>query len=147
MKNFRASAQKYKTDAMSDFRTLGAAALQPMSYRTTIFLMIAVGAVALFMCLNSVFAATTPLFQTLDSAVTNLYNDANGMVETVATFALVISIIGVFVASMFGPKATSVMTSALKMVIFFFIFWQLIPVILSTIKNLFGSGASGGNTP
>lgn len=132
----------YVADARSDFNTLGAAACQPLSRRTSIVAVALACFVAVFMCFNLVFAASTPLFSTLEKAITSLYNDANSLVETVAMFALVISIIGVFVASMFGAKATAVMTSALKMVIFFFIFWQLIPVVLSTIKNLFGTGGS-----
>jgi hypothetical protein len=138
------SARKYCGDARSDFTALGVAASRPLSRRLSIACLMFTGFLTFMLCFNLVFAASTPLFQTLQSAVTSLYNDANGLVETVAMFALVISIIGVFVASMFGAKATSVMTSALKLVIFFFIFWQLIPVVLTTIKNLFGSGGGTG---
>lgn len=90
-------------------------------------------------------AASTELFQTLSRAVDTLYNDAQSIVTTVATMALVICILGIFICSMFGPKATATMTSALKMVICFFIFWQLTPVILRTLTNLFGA-AGGGTT-
>ncbi len=99
---------------------------------------------ALIMNAYAVMAAT-PLFERLTSGINTLLTDAQDMVVTIATFALVICVIGIFIASMLGPKATATMTSALKMVIGFFIFWQLVPVVLSTMEQVFGSGGTGGN--
>lgn len=140
------AVRKYVSDAKADLNTIALATCAPISKRAAVGMTGVAAAATMFMNMTYVFAAT-PLFDKLNSAVTALYNDAESMVSTVATFALVICIIGIFIASMFGPKATATMTSALKMVVGFFIFWQLVPVIISTIEQLFGSGkktAGGG---
>lgn len=131
--------KQYLTDAKADIHTIAQATVQPISHKTAFGLTGAAALSAVVMNMSMVFAAT-PLFERLSKGVDTLLNDAQDMVLTVATFALVICIIGIFVASMFGPKATATMTSALKMVIGFFIFWQLVPVILSTITQVFGTG-------
>jgi len=126
-------------DAKADFSAMVDATVQPISRSAAVGLTGAAGISAVFMNIATVFAAT-PLFERLNSGITTLLNDAQDMVVTIATFALVICIIGIFIASMLGPKATSTMTTALKMVIGFFIFWQLVPVILTTLTQVFGSG-------
>lgn len=137
------AVRRYLADAKADISAVADATVKPVSTGVAVGLTGTAGLSALAMNMTMVFAAT-PLFEKLKSGITTLLNDAQDIVVTVATFALVICIIGIFVASMFGPKATAVMTSALKMVIVFFIFWQLVPVILTTLTQVFGSGGSTG---
>lgn len=138
------AVRQYLADAKADISAVADATVKPVSTGAAVGLTGAAGLSALAMNMTMVFAST-PLFEKLQSGITTLLNDAQDIVVTVATFALVICIIGIFVASMFGPKATALMTSALKMVIVFFIFWQLVPVILSTLTQVFGSGGGAGS--
>ena len=79
----------------------------------------------------------------LSQAFSTLLTDAQDLVLTVATFAVVICILGILLGSLMGPKATSTMVSALKAVIIAFIFFQLMPVVLDTIAQVFGTGGTG----
>lgn len=102
------------------------------------------GATAVLANITTTFATTgasTPLFQKLAEGIVTLLNDAQAVCVTLATFALVICILGIFVASMLGPKATATMTGALKLVIGFFIFWQIVPLLLTTIVQVFGGNS------
>ena len=143
MRKFITSLGKYVAGTKADVRAMGNTLCQPVSSRTMITMMVFAAVMATVMCFSPVFASTTTdLFGRLNTAFTTLYNDANAIVGIVASLALVIAIIGVFVASMFGAKATAMMTSGLKLVVMFFIFWQLIPVILKTITTVFGDGSA-----
>ncbi len=138
------AVRQYLDGAKADFTAIAQATVQPVSRKATIGMAIIAAISALIMNAYAVMAAT-PLFERLTSGINTLLTDAQDMVVTIATFALVICVIGIFIASMLGPKATATMTSALKMVIGFFIFWQLVPVVLSTMEQVFGSGGTGGN--
>lgn len=142
--NIAISAKNYVADARRDFGKLAVATAAPLSRKQTIFTSGAALMTALVVNASIVFAETE-LFSKLRTAVESLLTDARSMVSTVATFALVICILGIFIASMFGPKATATMTSALKMVIAFYILWQLTPAILRTIESLFGTGTGSGS--
>lgn len=142
MKNL-AAVRQYMADARRDLCILANATIQPVSHGA-IAGTAGVAAVSSMLMNMSVVFAATPLFSRLSSAFQTLLNEAQDLVMTVATFAVVICIIGIFLASMMGQKATSTMVSALKAVLLAFIFFQLMPVILTTIEQVFGSGSSGG---
>ena len=134
------AVRQYLSDAKADISAMATATVQPISRSAAIGLTSAASLSAIAMNAVAVFATSTQLFSRLDTAVTTLLSDAQALMSNVASFALIVCIIGIFVASMLGPKATSVMTSALKTIICFFIFWQLVPVILGTITHVFGGG-------
>ena len=144
-----AAIKQYIADAKADMHTFANATFQPVSQRGMAGAVGAVSLSAALMNMSVVFAANTPLFSRLSQAFQTLLNDAQDMMLTVATFAVVICILGILIGSLFGPKATSTMVSALKAVIIAFIFFQLMPVVLDTIAQVFGTGGTGtsGTTP
>lgn len=131
----------YFSDMRSDLYRFGYHMSIPISRRTARLLLMAILLITIMLSMFVAYAKT-PLFEKLSSGAQSLLNDAQDLVGTLATLALIICILGVFIASMMGPKATATMTTSLKFVVGFFIFWTLIPVILSTIEELFGSGSS-----
>ena len=137
-----AAVKQYMADARADLRTFIGATIQPVSRPGVAGAVGAVSAIAVLMNMSVVFAAT-PLFQRLSQAFSTLLTDAQDLVLTVATFAVVICILGILLGSLMGPKATSTMVSALKAVIIAFIFFQLMPVVLDTIAQVFGTGGTG----
>lgn len=141
------AVKQYIADAQRDMRTFVSATFQPVSCAGMTGTAGAVSAFAVLMNTSIVFAATTPLFQKLTQAFSTLLNDAQDMVLTVATFAVVICILGILIGSMFGPKTTAAMVSALKAVIIAFIVFQLMPVALDTIVQVFGTGSTSGGNP
>lgn len=137
----------YIKDIRSDLYQLGVHMTIPISRKTARLLLMCILLITVIMSMMVAYAKT-PLFEKLSSGAQSLLDDAQDLVGTLATLALIICILGVFIASMMGPKATATMTTSLKFVVGFFIFWTLIPVILSTIEQLFGSGtANSGKTP
>lgn len=138
--------QQYFADAKRDLRTFVSATTQPVSQPKVAAMAGGVSVFAVMANMSIAFAATTPLFTRLTQAFQTLLNDAQDMVLTVATFAVVICILGILLGSLMGPKATATMVSALKAVIIAFIFFQLMPVALETITQVFGTGSSGTGT-
>lgn len=142
MKTFSAAhVKQYLADARRDMNILINAAIQPVSGKTAVGITGTAALVATVMNMSVVFAAT-PLFTRLSSAFTTLLNDAQDLVLTVATFALVVCLLGLMFAASFGAKETAMMVNALKAVILAFIFFQLLPVILATIMEVFGTGST-----
>lgn len=141
------AVKQYIADAQRDMRTFVSATFRPVSCVGMTGTAGAVSALAVLMNTSLVFAASTPLFQRLTQAFSTLLNDAQDMVLTVATFAVVICILGILIGSMFGPKTTAAMVSALKAVIIAFIVFQLMPVALDTIVQVFGTGSTSGGNP
>lgn len=141
---FLSPVKTYVRDLQNDTGKLTISMATPISRNSARYVMFATVFLTVFMCISIAYAQT-PLFDKLKSGAQTLLDDAQDLVGTLATLALIICILGVFIASMLGPKATATMTTGLKFVIGFFIFWTLIPVILSTIEQLFGSGSTGGS--
>lgn len=135
---------RYVSDAKADFQAFAVATIRPVSQPKVAGAVgtVAMGAMLMNICVA--FAASTPLFARLSSALSTLLNDMQDMVLTLATFALVICIFGIMIAPIFGAKATATMVSALKAVICAYLFFQLMPALLDTIEQVFGTGSSSG---
>mgnify|MGYP000044637742 FL=1 len=135
---------RYVADAKADLQTFVLATTRPVSQPKVAGVAGAAAIGAMFFNIGIAYAATTPLFSRLASALSVLLNDMQDMVLTLATFALVLCILGIMIAPIFGSKATATMFSALKAVICAYLFFQLMPAFLDTITQVFGTGTGSG---
>lgn len=135
---------RYVADSKADFQTFVLATTRPVSQPKVAGVAGVAAMGAMFFNIGIAYAASTPLFARLTSALSTLLTDMQDMILTLATFALVLCILGIMVAPVFGPKATATMFSALKAVICAYLFFQLMPAFLDTIAQVFGAASGSG---
>lgn len=136
--------KRYSKDTAADLFKFGCYMASPVSQRTAVMATWAFTVGVILLNIGIAFAASTPLFVQLMSAFQLLLEDVQEIVLTVVTLSISLCLVGLMFAPFVSSRGVAGIVTMLRTVILAYVFFLLVPAILSTLSQVFEGGASGG---